>query len=264
MGGRPSPAPQQRPWMGTGPLVANAGAPGPLPTQLSLAGGASTCPAVREWFVYAGNPLRHPDLVRPLPMNVPGTDSLCSWRVTAGAGAALVHLHGQPRAQGSHPVSPQDGGLGAWGAPAARSAPRDSREARRAAGQHRRRAPAGERRHREAALARRVSVLAEGGVSEHIEGTPLQRAPEYLKRVCEIQKRNKKLHFSCSHNFVAVGFPQQRLQPPGPQPPGPQPPRRAERLCGHRLTPTGSACAAQPGGGKPLEEFSVRRVRAAS
>ncbi|XP_049761962.1 constitutive coactivator of peroxisome proliferator-activated receptor gamma isoform X1 [Elephas maximus indicus] len=27
---------------------------------------------VKEWFVYAGNPLKHPDLVRPLPMSVPG------------------------------------------------------------------------------------------------------------------------------------------------------------------------------------------------
>ncbi|KAF6270209.1 family with sequence similarity 120B [Rhinolophus ferrumequinum] len=34
--------------------------------------GASGCPTVREWFVYSGNPLRHPDLVRPLPMNIPG------------------------------------------------------------------------------------------------------------------------------------------------------------------------------------------------
>ncbi|XP_019568205.2 constitutive coactivator of peroxisome proliferator-activated receptor gamma isoform X2 [Rhinolophus sinicus] len=34
--------------------------------------GASSCPTVREWFVYSGNPLRHPDLVRPLPMNIPG------------------------------------------------------------------------------------------------------------------------------------------------------------------------------------------------
>ncbi|XP_065399206.1 constitutive coactivator of peroxisome proliferator-activated receptor gamma isoform X8 [Macaca fascicularis] len=33
---------------------------------------ASTCPAVKEWFVYPGNPLRHPDLVRPLQMSVPG------------------------------------------------------------------------------------------------------------------------------------------------------------------------------------------------
>uniref|UniRef100_A0A2K5TS55 Constitutive coactivator of peroxisome proliferator-activated receptor gamma n=1 Tax=Macaca fascicularis TaxID=9541 RepID=A0A2K5TS55_MACFA len=33
---------------------------------------ASTCPAVKEWFVYPGNPLRHPDLVRPLQMTVPG------------------------------------------------------------------------------------------------------------------------------------------------------------------------------------------------
>ncbi|XP_045400714.1 constitutive coactivator of peroxisome proliferator-activated receptor gamma isoform X3 [Lemur catta] len=34
--------------------------------------GVSTCPAVKEWFVYPGNPLKHPDLVRPLPMTVPG------------------------------------------------------------------------------------------------------------------------------------------------------------------------------------------------
>uniref|UniRef100_A0A8C5XI30 Constitutive coactivator of peroxisome proliferator-activated receptor gamma n=2 Tax=Microcebus murinus TaxID=30608 RepID=A0A8C5XI30_MICMU len=34
--------------------------------------GISSCPAVKEWFVYPGNPLRHPDLVRPLPMTVPG------------------------------------------------------------------------------------------------------------------------------------------------------------------------------------------------
>ncbi|XP_006746125.2 constitutive coactivator of peroxisome proliferator-activated receptor gamma-like [Leptonychotes weddellii] len=32
----------------------------------------STCPTVKEWFVYSGNPLRHPDLVRPLQMNIPG------------------------------------------------------------------------------------------------------------------------------------------------------------------------------------------------
>ncbi|XP_069344052.1 constitutive coactivator of peroxisome proliferator-activated receptor gamma isoform X2 [Eulemur rufifrons] len=36
------------------------------------ADGVSTCPAVKEWFVYPGNPLKHPDLVRPLPMTVPG------------------------------------------------------------------------------------------------------------------------------------------------------------------------------------------------
>ncbi|XP_032506943.1 constitutive coactivator of peroxisome proliferator-activated receptor gamma isoform X1 [Phocoena sinus] len=35
-------------------------------------GGASTCPTVKEWFVYSGNPLRQPDLVRPLRMSVPG------------------------------------------------------------------------------------------------------------------------------------------------------------------------------------------------
>ncbi|XP_015354067.1 constitutive coactivator of peroxisome proliferator-activated receptor gamma isoform X2 [Marmota marmota marmota] len=35
--------------------------------------------AVKEWFVYPGNPLRHPDLVRPLPMIIPGgTPSLKS------------------------------------------------------------------------------------------------------------------------------------------------------------------------------------------
>ncbi|XP_069866745.1 constitutive coactivator of peroxisome proliferator-activated receptor gamma isoform X1 [Dipodomys merriami] len=34
--------------------------------------GASTDPVVKEWFVYPGNPLKHPDLVRPLPMTVPG------------------------------------------------------------------------------------------------------------------------------------------------------------------------------------------------
>ncbi|XP_022376530.1 constitutive coactivator of peroxisome proliferator-activated receptor gamma isoform X2 [Enhydra lutris kenyoni] len=34
--------------------------------------GASPCPTVKEWFVYSGNPLRHPDLVRPLQMNIPG------------------------------------------------------------------------------------------------------------------------------------------------------------------------------------------------
>ncbi|XP_024302338.1 constitutive coactivator of peroxisome proliferator-activated receptor gamma isoform X2 [Homo sapiens] len=32
----------------------------------------STCLAVKEWFVYPGNPLRHPDLVRPLQMTIPG------------------------------------------------------------------------------------------------------------------------------------------------------------------------------------------------
>ncbi|KAM5229258.1 constitutive coactivator of peroxisome proliferator-activated receptor gamma [Ctenodactylus gundi] len=34
--------------------------------------GTSTCLAVKEWFVYPGNPLRHPDIVRPLQMTVPG------------------------------------------------------------------------------------------------------------------------------------------------------------------------------------------------
>lgn len=35
-------------------------------------GGSSTGPAVKEWFVYSGNPLRQPDLVRPLQVNLPG------------------------------------------------------------------------------------------------------------------------------------------------------------------------------------------------
>ncbi|XP_040095028.1 constitutive coactivator of peroxisome proliferator-activated receptor gamma isoform X1 [Oryx dammah] len=35
-------------------------------------GGSSAGPAVKEWFVYSGNPLRQPDLVRPLQMNLPG------------------------------------------------------------------------------------------------------------------------------------------------------------------------------------------------
>lgn len=46
----------------------------PADTACLCAGGASSCPPVREWFVYAGNPLRHPDLVRPLQMSIPGTD----------------------------------------------------------------------------------------------------------------------------------------------------------------------------------------------
>uniref|UniRef100_A0A8D2H3R9 Constitutive coactivator of peroxisome proliferator-activated receptor gamma n=1 Tax=Urocitellus parryii TaxID=9999 RepID=A0A8D2H3R9_UROPR len=41
--------------------------------------GQSQGLAVKEWFVYPGNPLRHPDLVRPLPMIIPGgTPSLKS------------------------------------------------------------------------------------------------------------------------------------------------------------------------------------------
>ncbi|XP_047275371.1 constitutive coactivator of peroxisome proliferator-activated receptor gamma isoform X8 [Homo sapiens] len=36
----------------------------------------STCLAVKEWFVYPGNPLRHPDLVRPLQMTIPGGHAL--------------------------------------------------------------------------------------------------------------------------------------------------------------------------------------------
>ncbi|XP_023584190.1 constitutive coactivator of peroxisome proliferator-activated receptor gamma isoform X1 [Trichechus manatus latirostris] len=40
---------------------------------------------VKEWFVYAGNPLKHPDLVRPLPMSVPGgTPSLKVLWLTQG------------------------------------------------------------------------------------------------------------------------------------------------------------------------------------
>lgn len=34
--------------------------------------GASTGPVVKEWFVYPGNSLKHPDLVRPLQMTVQG------------------------------------------------------------------------------------------------------------------------------------------------------------------------------------------------
>ncbi|KAL6030064.1 hypothetical protein STEG23_011463 [Scotinomys teguina] len=34
--------------------------------------GASTGPMVKEWFVYPGNSLKHPDLVRPLQMTVQG------------------------------------------------------------------------------------------------------------------------------------------------------------------------------------------------
>ncbi|XP_052606668.1 constitutive coactivator of peroxisome proliferator-activated receptor gamma isoform X1 [Peromyscus californicus insignis] len=34
--------------------------------------GASTGPVVKEWFVYPGNPLKQPDLVRPLQMTVQG------------------------------------------------------------------------------------------------------------------------------------------------------------------------------------------------
>ncbi|XP_055980886.1 constitutive coactivator of peroxisome proliferator-activated receptor gamma isoform X2 [Sorex fumeus] len=36
------------------------------------ADGADACPTVKEWFVYAGNPLQQPDLVRPLQLNMPG------------------------------------------------------------------------------------------------------------------------------------------------------------------------------------------------
>lgn len=36
------------------------------------AGTDGACPVVREWFVYSGNPLKHPDLVRPLQMNIAG------------------------------------------------------------------------------------------------------------------------------------------------------------------------------------------------
>lgn len=34
--------------------------------------GASTGPVVKEWFVYPGNSLKHPDLVRPLQMTIQG------------------------------------------------------------------------------------------------------------------------------------------------------------------------------------------------
>lgn len=56
------------------------------------AGDTSACPTVKEWFVYSGNPLRHPDLVRPLQMNIPGTDDLDL------NGALMVHCG--RRAQG--------------------------------------------------------------------------------------------------------------------------------------------------------------------
>ncbi|XP_006876248.1 PREDICTED: constitutive coactivator of peroxisome proliferator-activated receptor gamma [Chrysochloris asiatica] len=41
---------------------------------LLLGNGEETsfCLEVKEWFVYAGNPLKQPDLVRPLPVSVPG------------------------------------------------------------------------------------------------------------------------------------------------------------------------------------------------
>uniref|UniRef100_G1P3X5 Constitutive coactivator of peroxisome proliferator-activated receptor gamma n=1 Tax=Myotis lucifugus TaxID=59463 RepID=G1P3X5_MYOLU len=43
--------------------------------SLLLADGhvdGASCPPVQEWFVYSGNPLTHPDLVRPLQMSLPG------------------------------------------------------------------------------------------------------------------------------------------------------------------------------------------------
>ena len=30
-------------------------------------------PAIREWFVYPGNPLKEPDLVHPVPVSLPCT-----------------------------------------------------------------------------------------------------------------------------------------------------------------------------------------------
>lgn len=39
-----------------------------------LSSDSASCPPVQEWFVYSGNPLTHPDLVRPLQMSLPGTD----------------------------------------------------------------------------------------------------------------------------------------------------------------------------------------------
>uniref|UniRef100_A0A8C9PW19 Constitutive coactivator of peroxisome proliferator-activated receptor gamma n=1 Tax=Spermophilus dauricus TaxID=99837 RepID=A0A8C9PW19_SPEDA len=39
---------------------------------LLLGNDISASLAVKEWFVYPGNPLRHPDLVRPLPVIIPG------------------------------------------------------------------------------------------------------------------------------------------------------------------------------------------------
>ena len=32
-------------------------------------------PAVKEWFVFAGNPLKEPELVHPLPLSISGTSS---------------------------------------------------------------------------------------------------------------------------------------------------------------------------------------------
>nr|XP_058939329.1 constitutive coactivator of peroxisome proliferator-activated receptor gamma isoform X3 [Kogia breviceps] len=59
-------------------------------------GGASTCPTVKEWFVYSGNPLRQPDLVRPLQMNIPGGHPL-------SGGSARLHCAGPvPRRKGHH------------------------------------------------------------------------------------------------------------------------------------------------------------------
>ncbi|XP_045433041.1 constitutive coactivator of peroxisome proliferator-activated receptor gamma isoform X5 [Pipistrellus kuhlii] len=42
--------------------------------SLLLADGqdGASCPPVQEWFVYSGNPLTHPDLVRPLQISLPG------------------------------------------------------------------------------------------------------------------------------------------------------------------------------------------------
>ncbi|KAG8504745.1 Constitutive coactivator of peroxisome proliferator-activated receptor gamma, partial [Galemys pyrenaicus] len=56
---------------------------------LSSSDGSGACPVVKEWFVYAGNPLQQPDLVRPLQMNLPGAGR-------AGAGGSHAAGWGPP------------------------------------------------------------------------------------------------------------------------------------------------------------------------
>lgn len=35
-------------------------------------GTPESCPSVKEWFVYPGNPLQHPEIVQAVPLNLPG------------------------------------------------------------------------------------------------------------------------------------------------------------------------------------------------
>lgn len=42
---------------------------------LSFLGG--TCPSVKEWFVYFGNPLKQPDLIQPVQPSVTGIIKMC-------------------------------------------------------------------------------------------------------------------------------------------------------------------------------------------